>query len=445
LDFIFRYLIGDKFVDDPFILHIYWWKYATEILIQLKLVETFPDLITKAQNDFIVYGKLDQFLFKESINLILQNLCDDKPWKQDMDVILSINNCRINDSKNFSNLHLLLLCNDLLNINSVPLEKIKEIIYLGKSAKKQEFITTEIINLVFSNLDNKNDIIPITSFITRSLKLISLESKIRLILYKNIFSQYSFKLMNNGIIEKIFNNEIQQNEQIFFILIENPEVALQLAIRLKTINDNINDINSNMAEFCCEIIQSIFNKFELNELVPYFKNSIESLMKQENLPLQQITSIAFLKEFISKYWKNYFQKENLLSKSLINEINNILKISSHLFIQSMQTYFILDLYKQSSFNIKQFEMLKKEFLCFENKSFIEIEINTNMEMNLLPKLWKPVRKVDFKDLYTFHIANLNEYPFLSVFFKHYNSLKLIKYLYPIIRFMKILNSKLEYH
>ncbi|PKY50617.1 hypothetical protein RhiirA4_530802 [Rhizophagus irregularis] len=446
LDFIFRYLIGDKFADDPFILHIYWWKYATEISIQLKLVETFPDLITKAQNDFIVYGKLDQFLFKESINLILQNLCDDKPWKQDMDVILSINNCRINDPKNFLNLQLLFLCNDLLNINSIPLEKIKEIIHLGKSTKKQEFITNEIINLVFSNLDNKNDIIPITSFITRSLKLISLESKIRLILYKNIFSQHSFKLMNNGIIEKIFNNEIQQNEQIFFILIENPEVGLQLAIRLKTINDNINDINSNMAEFCCEIIQSIFNKFELNELVPYFKNSIESLMKQqENLPLQQITSIAFLKEFISKYWKNYFQKENLLSKSLINEINNILKISGHLFIQSMQTYFILDLYKQSSFNIKQFEMLKKEFLCFENKSFIEIEINTNMEMNLLPKLWKPVRKVDFKDLYTFHIANLNEYPFLSVFFKHYNSLKLIKYLYPIIRFMKILNSKLEYH
>ncbi|PKC60440.1 hypothetical protein RhiirA1_539838, partial [Rhizophagus irregularis] len=431
LDFIFRYLIGDKFIDDPFILHIYWWKYATEILTQLKLVEIFPDLITKAQNDFIVY---------ESINLILQNLCDDKPWKQDMDVILSINNCRINDSKNFSNLHLLLLCNDLLNINSVPLEKIKEIIYLGKSTKKQEFITNEIINLVFSNLDNKNDKIPITSFITRSLKLISLESEIRLTLYKNIFSQYSFKLMNNGIIEKIFNNEIQQNEQIFFTLIKNPEEALQLSIRLKTINDNINDINSNMAEFCCEIIQSIFNRFEMNEMLPYFKNSIESLMKQEYLPLQQITSIAFLKEFINKYWKNYFQENNSISKSLVNEINDIMKISGHLFIQSIKSYFMLDLYKQSSFDIEQLEILKKEFSCFES-IIADIEINT-----FLPKLWKPVRKVNFEDFYTFYISNnLNEYPFLSVFFKHYESLKFIKYLYPIIKFVKILNSKLEYH
>ncbi|UZO24837.1 uncharacterized protein OCT59_017131 [Rhizophagus irregularis] len=445
LDFIFRYLIGDKFADDPFILHIYWWKYATEILIQLKLVETFPDLITKAQNDFIVYGKLYQYLFKESINSILQNICDGKLWKQDMNVILSIYDCRIDDSKNPSNLHLLFLCNDLLKIGLIPLEKIKEIINLGKSAKKQEFITTEIINLVFNNLDNNNNVISITSFVTRSLKFISLESEIRLTLYRNIFSQLSFKLMNNGIIEKIFNNEIQQNGQIFFILIKNPEKALQLSLRLKTINDNIKDINSNMAESCCEIIQTIFNKFELNEFLPCFMNSINLLMKQENLPLQQITSIAFLKEFINKYWKNYFQEDNSLSKSLINEINDVMKISGYLFIQSMQTYFILNLYKQNSFDIKQFKILMQEFLCLENEGFIEMEIIINMKMNLLPKLWKPVRKVDFKDLYTFYIANLNEYPFLSVFFKHYNRLKLIKYLYPIIRFVKILNSKLEYH
>ncbi|CAB5203338.1 unnamed protein product [Rhizophagus irregularis] len=329
LDFILRHLIGvteDKIIN-PFILHIYWWKYATEILIQLKLAETFPDLIIKAQNDFIVYGKLGQYFFKESINLILQNICDDKPWEQDMDFISSIY-YKINDSKNFSNLHLLFLCNDLLKINTIPLEKVKEIINLGKSTKNQEIITTEVINLVFSNLDNNNNEIPITSFIKRSLNLISLESEIRLTLYKHIFSQYSFRLMNNGIIEKIFTTEIQQNKQIFFILIKNSEKALQLSIRLKTINDNINDINSNMAESCCEIIQSIFNQFELNELLPYFKDSIESSTKQEDLLLQQITSIAFLKEFINKYWKNYFQKDNFLSKSLIKEINNIMKISA---------------------------------------------------------------------------------------------------------------------
>ncbi|GBC14823.1 hypothetical protein GLOIN_2v1781959 [Rhizophagus irregularis DAOM 181602=DAOM 197198] len=444
LDFILRHLIGitdDKIVN-PFILHTHWWKYAAEILIQLKLAETFPDLITKAQNDFIVYGKLDRYLFKESINLILQNICDDKPWKQDMDFISSIY-YKINDSKNFSNLHLLFICNDLLNINTIPLEKIKEIINLGKSTKNQEIITTEIINLVFSNLDNNNNEIPITSFIKRSLNLISLESEIRLTLYKHIFSQYSFKLMNNGIIKKIFTTEIQQNKQIFFMLIKNSERALQLSIRLKTINDNINDINSNMAESCCEIIQSIFNQFELNELLPYFKNSIESSTNQEDLPLQQITSIAFLKEFINKYWKNYFQKDNSLSKSLIKEINNVMKISGNLFMHSIRSYFMLILYQQSSFDIKQLEILKKEFTFFKN--FTNIESITNMEMYFPPKLWKSIIKVNFKDFHTYYNNNLDKYPLLSVFFKHNKNLNFIKHLHPIIRFVKILSFKLEYH
>ncbi|GBC04613.1 hypothetical protein RclHR1_05780004 [Rhizophagus clarus] len=265
-DFILRQLIGDNYDNDPFILHIYWWKYEVKIMVQLKLVDKFPELIKKAQNDFIVY------------------------------------------------------------------EKIKEMINLGKSAKRQEFITIEIIDLVFNNLDNNNDVIPVISFITKSLKLIPLESE----------------------------------------------------VRLKIINDNIKNIDSYMAEFFCETIQPIFNKFKLDELLPNFKNSIESLMKQEDLPLQQITSIAFLKEFINKFWKNYFEKVGSLSKSLIKEINNIMKINDHPFIQSLQSYFILDLNKQSSFNTKQLEILKKEFSRF--KYFTDIETNANMEMNFLPRL-----------------------------------------------------------
>src|SRR5439155_20868092 len=118
VDFILKHLVGNK-IDDPFILHIYWWKYSEEILIQLKLVESFPNIITKAQDDFIVYGKLDQYLFREAVNLILQNICDNKPWKQDMDNILFVID-KINDSKNFSNLQLLFICNDLLKINLIP-------------------------------------------------------------------------------------------------------------------------------------------------------------------------------------------------------------------------------------------------------------------------------------------------------------------------------------
>ncbi|CAB5385552.1 unnamed protein product [Rhizophagus irregularis] len=441
LDFILRNLIGvteDKIID-PFILHIYWWKYSNEILIQLKLVETFPSIIIKAQNDFIVHGQLGQYLFRESINTILQNICDDKSWKQDMDYILSILPIIKeidNDSENFSNLNLLLTCGDLFKINSIPSEKIKEIIYLGKSGKKHEFITTEIINLVFSNLNN-NNINPIISFITRSLKFIPLESDARLILYQNIFSQGSFKLMSSSIIKKIFTTEIQQNKQIFFALIKNSEEALQLSIRLKTINDNFKNIDSHIMELCSEIIQTIFNEFELDELLLYFKDSVEAIITQKDLSLQQMTSIAFLKEFINKFWNNYFQKNNSISKSLIQKINEALK-NIHPSIKFIQSYFVLNLYQQSSFDMDQLEILKKEFIWLENF--------TNVETKNLPKLWKSIRKANFNDFYNFcNNLVLDKYPLLSVFLKHYEKLKLIKFLHPIIKFVKILNFKLEHH
>ncbi|GBC04618.1 hypothetical protein RclHR1_05780009 [Rhizophagus clarus] len=440
LDFILRHLIGateDKIID-PFILHIYWWKHSDEILIQLKLVETFPHIITKAQNDFIVHGKLGQYIFRESINSILQNICSDKPWKQDLDYILSILSVievTDNDLGKFSNLQLLFICDDLLKINSIPLEEIKKIIYLGKSGKKQEFITAEIINLVFSNLSD--NIISSILFITKNLKLIPLESDTRLILYKNIFSKCTFKLMS-GIIRKIFITELQQNKQIFFTFIKNPEEALQLSIRLKTINDSFKNIDSYKIELCSEIIQTIFNEFELNELLFYFKYSIESIItQQEDLSLQQITSIAFLKEFISKFWNNYFQKNDSLSKSIIQKINEVIKIN-HASIKFLQSYFVLNLYQQNSFDTKQLEILKKEFIWLEKF--------TDVESKNLSKLWKPIRKVNFEDFYTFcNNLVLDKYPFLSVFLKYYEKLRLIKYLYPIIRFVKILNFKLEHH
>ncbi|CAG8451704.1 2343_t:CDS:2, partial [Funneliformis mosseae] len=260
LDFMMRQLIGDQIVNDPFLLHIYWWKYADNVLIQLKLVENCPDIIAKVRNDFIIHGKLDQYLFREAINLILQNICDDKPWKQDVDFIFSLSD-KFDNAKQCSNLNLLLVCNDLLKIKSIPPGKIKEIIYLGKS-RKREFITSDIINLIFDNLNDDDDLIPIRSFIKRLLVLLPLESDIR-------------------------------NERIFFTLIIS-EAALQLSIGLNAINDMIKTINSDIMILSCEIIQSIFNEFELKELLPYFKHSIETITRsdlssQHISTLQQIT------------------------------------------------------------------------------------------------------------------------------------------------------------
>ncbi|RGB41967.1 hypothetical protein C1646_810360 [Rhizophagus diaphanus] len=435
LDFIIKHIIGDKIVSSPFLLHIYWWNHAESILIQLQLIEMFPTTFEKAQKDFIIYGNLDQLLFNEAINFILQKIYYNEECEKEMDIVLSLVN-RMNDTKKLTNLPLLQICNELLKIKLIPLEKIKEMINLGR-ARRQEFITIEIIELVLYILDNNNNDLTVTnirSFIMKCLEIIPLESEVRLTLYRNLFLQKSFNLTNE-IIEKIFIDEIQQNDGIFFSLINSSKQVLQHSIRLNVINNCLNNMNTNIGELCCEIIQAIFGKFELKKLISYFPNFIEDTT--ENSALQHITVIAFLKEFTVKFWKDYMQDESSLPESSIKMVNKYVKIN-HPLVQSFKSYFSF-IQKGFSVNTNQFKLISNEFPWIENDS--------NEKIPFYSKFWRLIRQVNFEDFHTFYNNNLDNcinYPFLLVYIKYYERLKLVKYLYPIVKFVKILNSKLEY-
>ncbi|CAB4443923.1 unnamed protein product [Rhizophagus irregularis] len=424
LDFIMRNINGNKIISSPLLLHIYWWRYTESILIQSQLVENFPTILANVQKDSNIHGKLEESLLKEAISLILQKIYNNEECKKEMDIILSFVK-RMNDTKELTNLPTLYICNNLLKIKSIPLKNIQD---LGKATNKQELITTEIIELVFNSLDYNNEIIvaSIRSFILRSLEIIPLESEVRLVLYENLFSQKPFKLINN-IIEKIFDDENQQNEGIFFTLIKNPKQALQHSIRLNVINNCLSskNLDTNIKEICCEMIQAIFSEFELKELIFHFPNFIENIT--ENSILQHITVIAFLKEFTVKFWKDYKQDENLLPESSIKMINEYVNIN-HPLVQSFKSYF--------SLSTNQIKIMSNKFPWIEN--------NSNEEITYYSKLWRMIRRVNFEDFRAFKLNNDNNYPFLLVYFNHYEKLKLIKYLYPIVKFVKILNSKLEY-
>lgn len=343
-----------------------------------------------------MYGTLDQYLFKESIGFILQKICNnDDEWEHKMSIILSLSN-KINTTKNSAIFSLLLICSDLFKINAIPLEKIKEVINLGKTAKKQELsISVDIIEFMFDDLDYSNNSTHIRSFIMRILGLIPIESEIRLIIYKKLFMRKPFQLIN-VIIEKIFITENQHNDKIFFTLIKNPEAALQLSNRLIVINKNlkIEDSENSMAELCCEIIQNIFTEFDLKELSPYFKLSIETFTKQGDFPLQQIASVALLKEFIFKFWNNYVKEDNSLSRSLVKEINECV-IIDHSFIQSLRSYFLLELRLQQE-DINQLQKLKEDFPWIENEN----------EINFLPKFWTSIKQVNLEISVLFTIVIL---------------------------------------
>jgi hypothetical protein len=429
LNFIISNINGDRIISNPFLLHIYWWKHSESILIQLQLIETFPTIFEKVKGEFLKYGTSEESLFNEAIKFILQKIDYNEESEKEIDTVLSLVK-KMNDTEKLTKLPLLYICNDLLKIKLIPLEKIKEINYLGKSAKNQEIIikeiiTKEIIELIFNNLDYNNDMSAIRSFIIKSLEIIPLESEVRLTIYKNLFTRKPFKFVKE-IIEKIFITENEGKKGIFFTLINNPKQALKQSIGLNAINE-LKNFDNNMNEICCEIIQEFFKDYELKKLIPYFKNSVEIYMK--DIIFQHIISKAFLKEFAFKLWNYCKKEENLLPKSLINDINNCLKIK-HPTIKNLKSCF-LNQKSLVSLNMNQIRILRNVFPWIED--------NINEE----------VRKVNFEDFRSFYynefIYNLDNYPFLSIYFNHCEKLKLIKHLQPIIKFVMILNSKLEHN
>ncbi|RIA83495.1 hypothetical protein C1645_786218 [Glomus cerebriforme] len=86
-------------------------------------------------------------------------------------------------------------------------------------------------------------------------------------------------------------------------------------------------------------------------------------------------------------------------------------------------------------------------------SLLEEQINQTNSMDdkycneNLPLLWRIIGKTDYKSFRAYYVSDpkhMDKYPFLNIFFKHFEDLPLIKYLYPMVKFIQLLNTKLSY-
>ncbi|CAG8477178.1 1481_t:CDS:10, partial [Racocetra fulgida] len=90
----------------------------------------------------------------------------------------------------------------------------------------------------------------------------------------------------------------------------------------------------------------------------------------------------------------------------------------------------------------------------DNVNIIEAEINqtlamdNNYQLEHLPKMWRFISDISYQSLHAHYLSDEDKhskkYPFLAQFFKHSEKLSLIKHLLPIVRFVQILSSRLEY-
>ncbi|PKY42427.1 hypothetical protein RhiirA4_397377 [Rhizophagus irregularis] len=370
LAIILKLLIGTDKVNQPIFLHTYWWKNANEVLAQLQLAQMSPVIIKniEIQGNAIIKGSLEKYLVKEVAKIMLRRICGsfegaanahliDK-WQHDVTKVLSLGS-KIARARNLPDLQLLRIVNDLVATKTIPLDSVREIVQLGLSSDEQEILSEEFVGTVLDKLDkldhNEKNLIPRRSFIMRCLALIPIESNVRLIFYKKLFSNEPFPLMG-AIIERIFLKEDSENEDTFFTIITDSEEVLRQSARLNIINDCLKDLDTNMATLCCDVIeQTFYINEELENLSAFFVPALEALYRQGRPPLQKIASIALLKEFVRRFWDNFLQEdknspiaykrmeeENFDSDELIDQINNSMNLA-HPMIISLKFYFLRDL------------------------------------------------------------------------------------------------------
>ncbi|KAF0550869.1 e3 ubiquitin-protein ligase [Gigaspora margarita] len=77
-----------------------------------------------------------------------------------------------------------------------------------------------------------------------------------------------------------------------------------------------------------------------------------------------------------------------------------------------------------------------------------IVINNECRLSKLPRLWRKIDIVNFNSFHAYYNRGLPQYqikyPFLAVFFKYFERLEIIKNLWQIVQFVKILHSRLSY-
>ncbi|GBC14226.1 hypothetical protein GLOIN_2v1789429 [Rhizophagus irregularis DAOM 181602=DAOM 197198] len=121
---------------------------------------------------------------------------------------------------------------------------------------------------------------------------------------------------------------------------------------------------------------------------------------------------------------------------------------------SFQDKYVTPLTTNITATATNYRMKLNEALTKNKKNnIIECEINQTLVMDKqyrsenLPNLWRTIGIINFDSFRAYYMSDLtriNDYPFLSVFFKHSKQIELLKYLLPIIKFVQILNAKLGY-
>ncbi|CAG8439539.1 3367_t:CDS:10 [Acaulospora colombiana] len=371
LSLLLRQLLGEEKIRDPVLLHVYWWINSNTILADLQLAQMCPSIVQDFSSRNTNYT-FEEFLIQEVTTMMLNKVCGNSiegindpqvdQWLREVTKVLTFSG-KLMKSRKLPSYQLLRICNELISFKYIPLSNIKEIIRLGQTSDGNEILSKEFVNYVLKVLNglekNEKNLIPRRAFIMRCLDIIPLESPVLQNIYQDIFSQDPFPLIGS-IISRIFLKEDNENEGAFFALFTEPQRILTISPRLRIINACLKSkkADSLMAALCCDIIQqNYFSVLEIAEMVNYFNPAAKTLIATGIEPLQLISAIAFLKEFVGRLWDTTIDEENftrpitlnqmmelghLNGDAIIAQINGYME-TDHPLIHSLKIYFLRDL------------------------------------------------------------------------------------------------------
>ncbi|RUP51300.1 LOW QUALITY PROTEIN: hypothetical protein BC936DRAFT_148836 [Jimgerdemannia flammicorona] len=411
-----------QYVSDPVRLHTEWWKHSAIILSELDLIAscgkivplddlfaTLEDLVITAASTDDSFEELlvDTFCFQMLRALLTSNdNLDINRWCQNTTTLLSF--CAgIPSSRPALTLQLLRICNDFVSMLVIPfafpLSQFCNALTEGLNTNEASSATS--FENAFSNLFVSRILTFLNSlppeyadcgsklwrtFISRCLNVLPSDSIARVELYRSIFSEDSAATPLLGpIILRILRAEDEIRYDIVIDLavslpastsfdnIESEEAAsrfdeiMESNPRMQAINESLalSGLNSRIASLTCDVVQKEFFALEFDQLCEMLGDIKKTMLAVEQMDvLQSILVVAYMKEFVSGFWKHYLDEfEELESTAnpidqapefleVISGIKLILGENSKLpIVESLRLYFLKGLRaKMSMGDVEQF-------------------------------------------------------------------------------------------
>ncbi|CAG8448575.1 852_t:CDS:2 [Dentiscutata erythropus] len=339
--------------------------------IYTKYKKIFSFIVTKHQeenNKNIKENpkKIERYILDWDILLDANVRNDLERWQHEVDELLFISTT-IPGLANLPSFQLLCICNDLINLDAITVpSSFRRTVRSILRRDTENMLSEQFVIEILKSLESKELKFVQMLFISRCLGIMAPTFPIRQLFYKLLFENRPF-VFASPIIRYIFftENEKYQEEEhrnAFFDLIKTPQIVFESSLDLKIINDLLreNDLDSKIAALSCDIIQkTFFVDHKLDELHHNFSNAVNSLSITIVEPLQIISAIAFLKEYVrtfcdenkitlKEYVRNFRNKKSTFkakvpsftcTSEIIRDINDLMKLKCSR-IHSLKIYFL---------------------------------------------------------------------------------------------------------